>query len=113
MQHRFAETVDALIQHTEDLKDEGYNVYVAPNSFQGYSRKASDAAFARSFFVDLDVNHGAVCYDSKDAALAALDAFVIQTELPPPVRVDSGTGIQAFWLFENNVAASEIGRAHV
>jgi hypothetical protein len=107
VQHRFAETVDALIQHTEELKDEGYNVYVAPNSFQGYSRKASDAVFARSFFVDLDVNHGAVCYDSKDAALSALGAFVTEHELPPPVRVDSGTGIQAFWLFDADVPASE------
>jgi hypothetical protein len=53
--------------------------------------------------VDLDVNHGSVCYTSKDEALSALSAFVIETGLPEPVRIDSGTGIQAYWLFEEHI----------
>ena len=105
--HRFAETIDALIEQTEKLKQEGFNVYVAPNSFNGYSRRSEDAAWSRSFFVDLDVNHGAVCYSSKDEALGALETFVTENELPPPTVVDSGTGIQAYWLFEDDVAIDE------
>ena len=103
--HRFAETIDGLIEHTDKLKENGFDVYVAPNTFKGYSRKSEDAAYARSFFIDLDVNHGSVCYASKDEALSALSAFVTDTGLPDPVQIDSGTGIQAYWLFEESIAA--------
>ena len=84
-----------------------YNVYVAPCSFQDESRNSANAAYGRSFFVDLDVNHGSVCYTSKEEALSALDKFLTETELPPPVRIDSGGGIQAYWLFEDDVEAEE------
>ena len=105
--HRFAESIDALIEQTDKLKKDNYNVYVAPSTFEGHSRKTEDAVWSRSFFVDLDVNHGAICYESKDQALEALGAFVTDTGLPPPVRIDSGTGIQAYWLFEDDIAISE------
>lgn len=105
--HRFAESIDALIQQVDKFKEEGYNVYVAPNTYEGHSRKSEDAVYGRSFFVDLDVNHGTVCYTSKDEALGALDTFIAETGLPPPVRVDSGTGIQAYWVFERDVPAKE------
>jgi hypothetical protein len=84
-----------------------YNVYVAPCSFQDESRNSNNAAFGRSFFIDLDVNHGSVCYTSKEEALNALEEFVAEHDLPPPVRIDSGGGIQAYWLFEDDVEAEE------
>ena len=105
--HRFAETLDGLMSHVQNLKEDSYNVYVAPNTFTGHSRKAEDASYSRSFFVDLDVNHGSVCYESKQQALDALDAFIADTGLPPPVRIDSGTGLQAYWLFETEIPVSE------
>lgn len=84
-----------------------YNVYVAPCSFQDESRNSNNALFGRSFFVDLDVNHGSVCYTSKEEALNALTEFLDEHDLPPPVRIDSGGGIQAYWLFEEDVPAEE------
>jgi hypothetical protein len=105
--HRFAETIDELHVLTDRLKDEGFNVYVAPSTFEGHSRKTEDAVYSRSFFVDLDVNHGIVCYTSKDEALSALGTFVAEVGLPEPVRVDSGTGIQAYWAFDNDVPMDE------
>jgi len=105
--HRFAETIDALMDQTDKLKQDGFNVYVAPNSFEGHSRKSDDAVYSRSFFIDLDVNHGSVCYSSKQEALAALEMFTERAGLPPATRLDSGTGIQAYWLFDEDVVASE------
>lgn len=107
VRHRFAESIDNLMITVESLKREGLNVYVTPNSFTGHSRKADYASFSRSFFVDLDVNHGSVCYTSKQEALDALSAFVSDADLPPPVRIDSGTGIHAYWLFEEDVPVYE------
>ncbi len=84
-----------------------YNVYVAPCSFQDESRNSNNTLFGRSFFVDLDVNHGSVCYTSKEEALNALTEFLNEHDLPPPIRIDSGGGIQAYWLFEEDVPAEE------
>ena len=93
-----------LVKHSSQREQ---NVYVAPCSFENESRVAANAAFGRSFFIDLDVNHGNVAYLSKEEALSALDNFLNKNELPPPVRVDSGGGIQAYWLFEDEVPAEE------
>jgi len=103
VRHRFAETIDALMITVESLKQEGLSVYVTPNSFSAHSRKKDYASYSRSFFIDLDVNHGTVCYTSKQEALQALSAFVSEADLPPPVRLDSGTGVHAYWLFEEDV----------
>jgi len=65
VRHRFAETIDALMITVESLKQEGLSVYVTPNSFSAHSRKKDYASYSRSFFIDLDVNHGTVCYTSK------------------------------------------------
>ena len=106
VRQRFAETLDDLASQIERYKTKGVNVYVAPASFEGYSRKAVDAVALRSFFVDLDVGDGKG-YPDKALAKAGLESFISQQELPPPVVLDSGTGIHAYWLFEDNVAAAE------
>ena len=106
--HIYAHSHDKLEEILAKATAEAtHNVYVAALSFTGESRTANTAAFARSFFVDLDVNHGAVCYSSKEEALTALNEFVQDSDLPPPVRIDTGGGVQAFWLFEEDVPADE------
>ena len=82
--NRFAETFDDLLNTIEKLKASGVNVFVTPGTFEGFSRKAEDSVFFRSFFIDLDVNHGAVCYTSKDEALDSLDAFAGRVAGPCP-----------------------------
>jgi hypothetical protein len=106
--HEYAHSLEELFgvldrcsQQTES------NVYVTPCSFGDEARTASNAVFSRSFFVDLDVNHGKVCYTSKEEAASALDEFLEESELPPPVRIDSGGGLQAYWLFEEDVAIED------
>lgn len=108
--HEYAYSIDELevvLQKYDTSEQTDSNVYVTPCSFLNEARSTSNAAFGRSFFVDLDVNHGSVCYGSKEEALIALDEFVEENELPPPVRIDSGGGIQAYWIFEEDVAIDE------
>ena len=106
VRQRFAETLDDLASQIERYKTKGVNVYVAPASFEGYSRKAVYAVALRSFFVDLDVGDGKG-YTDKALARVGLEDFISRQELPPPVVLDSGTGIHAYWLFEDNVPVGE------
>lgn len=109
--NHFTETIDGVIDHIEDLKSKGLNTFVALGAFDGYSRKKDNCHSFRSFFIDLDVGedkaeHGKG-YIDKTSALEALDRFVTDSELPPPVRVDSGTGIHAYWLLEEDIPFNE------
>jgi hypothetical protein len=109
--NKFAENLNDLIKHVEFIKKKGWNAYVALGTFEGYSRKKDDCLFFRSFFIDLDVGEGKAKdgkgYASKEEALQALDKFLADSEMPPPIRIDSGTGIHAYWLLEEDVPISE------
>ena len=108
---RFAETLDEVVTLTENFKKQGIDVYVAMASFEGYSRKASDAQYLRSFFIDLDVGEDKVAskkgYLTKEEAYDNLLIWLEKKELPPPIILDSGTGIHAYWAFEEDVAVDE------
>ena len=104
--HKFVENVDELAEFIESKKNTPTNIFVALSSFGGYSRKADEAKFVRSFFVDLDVGEGKG-YDSKEDAVKAIDQFVLENNLPPPVKIDSGTGIHSYWLFDRDIPATE------
>ena len=108
---RFAESLDDVEYIARQFEMEGANVYVALASFDGYSRKAEDAQFLRSFFIDLDVGLDKAevgrGYASKDDAQEALQSFFRRVDLPPPCVVDSGTGIHAYWFFDQDIPASE------
>jgi len=109
--NRFAETLDDVFKQIEKIKKQGLNTYVALGSFDGFSRKADNALFYRSFFIDLDCGEDKAAegkgYANKDDALVALDKFLEESELPPPVVLDSGTGIHAYWILEEDVSIAE------
>ena len=104
--NRFAESLDELNNIIEDLKTRHTNIFIAPGSFVGHSRKADSSAFLRSFFIDLDVGADKD-YSSKAEALEALDFLIQEAELPEPVRIDSGGGVHAYWLFDSDVPSAE------
>jgi len=106
-QNRFAKTLADVFSLVDNFYRESKNVFIAMNTYEGYSRKSEDARFARSFFLDLDVGQDPRKYPDKDAALSALNAFTATGLLPPPVVVDSGTGIHAYWLFNEDVPTRE------
>lgn len=97
---RFVGTIDELVELTADC--DGANIYIAPNSFDGITRKADSAQWSRSIFIDLDVGPTKP-FESKQAARNALQDFITRMELPDPTVVDSGTGIHAYWPFMEDV----------
>jgi hypothetical protein len=104
--NQFTESLDGVIDLIDQARDGKNNVFVAPASFNGYSRKLEDVLYQRSFFVDLDVGEGKE-YSSKQEALLALEAFIEAVELPEPVRIDSGRGVHAYWPIDTDVPVSE------
>ena len=100
--NKFAETLDDVFAQIETFKKKGANTFVALGTFEGYSRKADDCLFVRSFFIDLDVGAGKD-YQSKGDAHTALYKLVGETGLPDPVVVDSGGGIHAYWIMDEDI----------
>lgn len=94
------------MQYVDGFQAVEANVFIAPGSFLNHSRRAENSAFLRSFFVDLDVGEGKG-YQDQSEALTGLDAFIARTGLPPPVRVNSGSGVHAYWIFDEDVPAAE------
>jgi hypothetical protein len=103
--NQFAESLDGLLEIVDRLEKDHLNVFVAFSTFQSYSRKADNAAFVRCFVLDLDVGTGPRKYASKNEAILDLFNFVEGQGLPPPVLIDSGTGVHAYWPFDSDVPA--------
>jgi hypothetical protein len=103
--HKFVESIDDLVKTIDSLRATT-NVFVAMSSFKGHSRKADQAFYGRSFFVDLDVGEGKG-YESKEDALESLAKFVEANSLPPAITVDSGTGVHAYWFLDKNLPTEE------
>jgi len=106
--HRFAESLSELENFIVELQEGELNVFVALHTFSQRSRKAECAEYCRTFFIDLDVDpENPKKYASKDEALSAIEDFLKVTELPPPVRVDSGGGVHAYWILDQDVPSAE------
>jgi len=106
--NRFAESLDEVEGLVEEINSEGKNAFIALSNFSGHSRMGDYAVSCRSFFVDLDVKPDKPGhYSSKAEAIEDLDHFLKVTELPPPVVIDSGNGIHAYWPFEEAVPIAE------
>jgi hypothetical protein len=54
--HEFRESIDDALTAIDQLQKNEYNVFVALNTFNGYSRKADFAVACKTFFIDLDVD---------------------------------------------------------
>ena len=106
MANRFTETLDGVLEEIKYLKDRKADVFVALGTFEGYSRKADDCLFVRSFFIDLDVGEGKKCATKEDAH-AEIESILNQTGLPEPVRIDSGGGIHAYWIMDTDIPKDE------
>ena len=102
MANRFAETLDGVLEEIEKFKNKNGDVFVALGTFEGYSRKADDCLFVRSFFIDLDVGEGKG-FATKEDAHAEIESLLLQTGLPEPVRIDSGGGIHAYWIMDTDI----------
>ena len=104
--NKFAETLDGVFEQIEKFKLKQLNTFVALGTFDGYSRKAEDCLFMRSFFIDLDVG-AKKDYQSKGDAHTALYKLIGETGLPDPVVIDSGGGVHAYWIMDEDIPRDE------
>jgi len=104
--NRFAETLEDVFKLIEKTKGQKLNTFVALGSFDGFSRKAENCLFYRTFFIDLDVGEGKA-YGDKGEAQTALWKFLGETGMPSPVCIDSGGGMHAYWIMDRDIPIEE------
>ena len=103
MRHIFVDSIDELVDRVEERKHDSH-VFIGMANFDGHSRKKAKSL--RSFFVDLDVGDTKE-FSSQEEAVNALGEFIQSQKLPPPVVVDSGNGIHAYWMLDTAVPVEE------
>ena len=103
---KFYDDLDGALNQIEAFDKEENNAFFGVGTFEGYQRKAASCIFQRAFFVDVDCGEGKP-YPSWEDGLTALNQFVTTNELPPPIIVNSGHGIHAYWPFIDDVPAKE------
>lgn len=104
---RFVDSVDKALALVQGFIDRKENVYFTPGTYEGMRRKQEDCVWVKSFFLDIDVEHGSNKYETKEAALADIERFRTEIGWPSPVLVDSGGGIHAYWIFDDEIPADE------
>lgn len=104
---RFVDSVDKALALAQSFIDKGTNVYFTPGTYEGMRRKQIDCVWVKSFFLDLDVEHGDKKYPTKEDALADVQRFRHEINWPEPVLIDSGGGIHAYWIFDEEISAEE------
>ena len=89
------------------LNASGVDAYFALATFTDESsRKVENAAFLRSFFLDLDCGTGKP-YADQPAAAQALSIFIKDTGLPSPTVVNSGGGLHVYWPLTEDVVVAD------
>jgi len=104
---KFATSVGDAIALAQKFIDIQHNVYFTPGTYEGLRRKQDNCVYVKSFFLDIDVEHGKDTYPSKEAALKDLERFCEEINWPQPVLIDSGGGIHAYWIFDEALPAEE------
>ena len=104
---RFPTDVNSALIVAQNFINQKYNVYFTPGTYSGNRRRQAECLYVKSFFLDLDVEHGKNRYESKSAALEDLQRFCEEIEWPMPVLIDSGGGIHAYWIFDEALPAED------
>lgn len=104
---RFTEDASKVISTLQALSGPGANLYFTPGTYEGFRRSADECVAMKAFFLDLDYMHGKFVYVSKEAAIADTHRFCEEIGWPPPVLVDSGGGIHAYWIFDEDIPGDE------
>lgn len=104
---KFTSDIDRALEMAQSFVDSGMNAYFTPGTYEGESRKAADCIWVKAFFLDIDVEHGEQRYETKADALADIERFRVEIQWPKPTLVDSGGGIHAYWIFDEEIPAEE------
>ena len=82
VRQKYAESLEdayQLIENFKKVQDAPLNIYFALSTFEGFSRKAADSIYIKSFFLDLDVGKENNSYATKEEAFAGLATTGIRT----------------------------------
>lgn len=92
-------------------RDGKANIYFAVNEPKPGSPnkklQKADMGAIRGLFADIDPQDGAAKLESERVRLRQLASTLSQDQLPPSLAVDSGGGVQFFWLLNKKLAAAE------
>lgn len=103
----FHPAIDDVDEVGTGLDAAGVDAYFALATYlDASSRKVDNAAFLRSFFLDLDCGMGKP-YADQPAAAQALAIFIKDTGLPSPTVVNSGGGLHVYWPLTEDVAVAD------
>jgi len=104
VRQKYAESLEDAYTIIEDFKKKSpLNIYFALSTFEGFSRKAVDSIYIKSFFLDLDVGKEHNSYATKEEALAGLAQFLLNTRMPEPTIIDSGNGLHVYWILKEEI----------
>ena len=104
---KFYSDIGVLGAEALELDSKGYDTYFALATFEEEgSRKAINAKYMRSFFLDIDCGPSKD-YPTKVEALTALQKFCGALQLPRPIVVDSGRGIHVYWPLSEDIIADD------
>ena len=109
VRQQFVETKDEVAERAADLVDQEVNAYFAVASFEeGSDKRTQDnAAWMKSFWLDLDCGPGKE-YSSQDEAVSALwEDFLPMSGLPKPLLVSSGNGVHVYWPLHDSVGSED------
>ena len=104
---KFASSVGDAIKLAQGFIDKKWNVYFTPGTYEGQRRKQENCIYVKSFFLDLDVEHGKHHYPTKTDAIQDLQRFCDEVDWPQPVIIDSGGGIHAYWILDEALPADK------
>ena len=121
-EHRPFSNVQELATAVQQLNKNCYAVYHACSSFKQAKiisadgkktqyRTVDNCAFARSFWLDLDVGDSKAKdgkgYTSQKEACQALAGFCKKYKLPAPMLVSSGYGVHVYFVMDKDIPSEE------
>ena len=99
--------IDDLERAAIEADRAGLDVYFALSSFcKENSRKAVDAKYIQSFFLDLDCGADKPHATQVDV-IQELQSFCAATKLPKPLIVSSGRGVHVYWMLREAVSVTD------
>jgi len=100
---RYHSTMDSLIETIDNPPSGLWNTYFLVASTNQPNRRGPSIAKRRCFFLDIDLKE----YKDKAQAWGALQTFFQAFDLPHPCIVDSGNGIHAYWIMDEDLPIAE------
>ena len=105
--HKFVGDINALGDIADQVNSGGVDTFFALATFDDQRRrKAENAQFLRSFFLDIDCGPGKP-YEDQGSAAVALNEFMQATGLPAPTIVNSGGGLHVYWSMDEDIPYAE------